>query len=33
MIPIFTPFPADLRVGPQSAGAPMNLGVEERSAW
>jgi hypothetical protein len=33
MIPIFTPFPAEFRVGPQSAGAPMKAGVDERSVW
>jgi hypothetical protein len=33
MIPIFTPFPAELRVGPQSVGAPMKPGVDERSVW
>src|SRR5215211_5557796 len=33
MIPIFTPFPAEFRVGPQRAGAPMKAGVDERSAW
>ncbi len=32
MIPIFTPFPAEVSLGPQSAGAPMKPGVDERSA-
>ncbi len=29
MMPIFTPWPAVSRVGPQSAGAPICCGVEE----
>ena len=33
MIPIFTPWPALESRGPQSAGAPMKLGVVVRSAW
>ena len=32
MMPIFTLFPAELSVCPQSAGAPMNPGLDERSA-
>jgi hypothetical protein len=33
MIPIFTLWPALESFGPQSAGAPMKLGVVERSEW
>src|SRR6185503_9707664 len=33
MTPIFIPWPAVVRVGPQSAGAPINCGERSSDAW